>query len=63
LEVIDLYSGARIFSKTISIEKGENTIPLDISASYQNVNGGTCVISIKNAETNYASKKLMIKPY
>jgi choice-of-anchor A domain-containing protein len=63
LEVIDMYSGARIYSKTISIVKGENTIPLDISASYQNVNGGTCVISIKNAETNYASKKLMIKPY
>jgi choice-of-anchor A domain-containing protein len=62
LEVIDLYSGVRIFSKTISIEKGENTIPLDISASYQNVNGGTCVISIKNGETMYASKKVIIKP-
>ncbi len=61
LEVRDLYSGIKIYSKNISIEKGENTIPVDFTSFYQNMNGGTCVISIKNSETTYSSKKLMIK--
>jgi choice-of-anchor A domain-containing protein len=62
LMVIDAYSGNRLYTKTIVIEKGENKIPIDISASYQTMAGGTCVISIKNAETTYNSKKLIIKP-
>jgi choice-of-anchor A domain-containing protein len=62
LMVTDAYSGIRLYSKTISIEKGENKIPIDISTSYQTAAGGTCVISIKNSETNYSSKKLIIKP-
>jgi hypothetical protein len=62
LMVFDAYSGNRLFTKTIVIEKGENKIPIDISASFQTVAGGTCVISIKNAETTYNSKKLIIKP-
>jgi hypothetical protein len=62
LVITDAYSGIKLFTKTISIEKGENKIPLDISSSYQTASGGICVISIKNSETTYSSKKLIIKP-
>ena len=62
LMVTDSYSGINLFTKTISIGKGENKIPLDISSSYQTAAGGICVISIKNSETTYSSKKLIIKP-
>jgi hypothetical protein len=62
LMVTDAYSGIKLLTKTITIEKGENKIPVDISASYQTAAGGTCVISVNNSETNYSSKKLMIRP-
>ncbi len=62
LVVTDAYTGIRLYSKTVAIEKGENKIPLDISAYYQNAAGGTCVISLKNAESSYSCKKLIIKP-
>lgn len=62
LMVTDANSGIKLFAKAISIEIGENTIPIDISASYQKATGGTCVISIKNSETYYSSKKLIILP-
>jgi choice-of-anchor A domain-containing protein len=62
LMVTDAYSGIKLLTKTIAIEKGENKIPVDISASYQTTAGGACVISVNNSETNYSSKKLIIKP-
>lgn len=62
LEITDLFSGKKILSKSILLVKGENKIPIDITAVYQNTAGGTCVISIQNADANYEPKKLMIKP-
>ena len=62
LEVTDAYSGINLFAKSISLLRGMNTIPIDISSYYQNVTGGVCVISIKSSNATYSSKKIMIKP-
>ena len=62
LEVTDAYSGINLFAKSISLLRGMNTIPIDISSYYQNATGGVCVISIKSSNATYSSKKIMIKP-
>jgi hypothetical protein len=62
LMITDAYSGIKIFTKSISIEMGENIVPIDITSYYQKATGGTCIISIKNSETTYSSQKLIIFP-
>jgi len=61
LMVTDAYTGRQILVKSITIEKGENIVPVDIASYYQKANG-SCIVTIKNAETTYRSKKLIIVP-
>jgi hypothetical protein len=60
--ITDANTGKNIFAKSIAIEKGDNSIPIDISRSFQNATGGTCIISIKGVDAAYVSQKLVILP-
>lgn len=62
LMITDANTGKTILAKSIAIVKGDNTIPVDISTSFQNATGGTCIISIKAADATYTSQKLVILP-
>jgi hypothetical protein len=62
LMITDANTGKNIFAKSIAIEKGDNSIPIDISRSFQNATGGTCIISIKGVDAAYVSQKLVILP-
>jgi choice-of-anchor A domain-containing protein len=62
LMITDANTGTNILAKSIAIEKGENSIPIDLSANYLKSTGGTCIISIKNAEATYSSKKIIVLP-
>ncbi len=62
LMVTDANTGKNILAKSIAIVKGDNSIPIDISGSFQNATGGTCIISIKGVDAAYVSQKLVILP-
>lgn len=62
LMITDAKTGKSILAKSIAIVKGENVIPVDVSASFQNATGGTCIISIKSADATYSSQKIVILP-
>lgn len=62
LMITDAHTGKSILAKSIAIVKGDNSVPIDISGSFQNATGGTCIISIKGADATYTSQKLVILP-
>ena len=62
LMVTDANTGKNILAKSIAIVKGDNSIAIDISGSFQNATGGTCIISIKGIDATYISQKLVILP-
>jgi len=57
LMITDANTGTNILAKSIDIVKGDNSIPVDITSNYTRSIGGTCIISIKNADSTYSSKK------
>jgi len=62
LMITDAKTGKSVLAKSIAIVKGENVIPVDVSTSFQNATGGTCIISIKSADATYTSQKIVILP-
>ncbi|MCX6206664.1 MAG: choice-of-anchor A family protein [Bacteroidetes bacterium] len=62
LMITDAKTGKSVLAKSIAIVKGENVFPVDVSASFQNATGGTCIISIKSADATYTSQKIVILP-